>query len=708
MARFQLVASSQAGSIRASSPEPSAAHQRYRSPSPSAAAAAAAPAVGVVQPVARLRSVSPMSRIMYRTSSPQRTHGGPPLHQVVATHQAAGAALSAVTAVAAASMTATASAAAAVATAASVIAQPAPRVATPRRLSGVRVQGARAGGVVPVQGAPQEAPQHSGSSTVLGAAAFAQHSGKEEAAFAPLEPGVEVEVGSHRFRIIDVLGSGSYSTVWCAKLLEGQTKAGSNGEPIEDQEVALKDVECRTHAALRQALFEVQLLLGLERKVLLHDDGPKRSALRLPRCMTYKVHPGGRGWSVRTAMTRLPGEQLDAWLGRTAKAAASGCSSSGGDGLPTGQTLAPWTSHLQRGCAMASQLICQLGPTLDYLSTMAWHRDVNSHNIMVAHEAGGRLCSTDTGMQASFWLCDLGLAVDSQSWSDRGAGPAEDVGGAWRVTDIGGDCRYWPPGAWMLHCYGADYLAERAEYCEQYRNRLDVHGLGITAIEVLCGAALAAYREDPAGGPNSAVWSQLMDAWQDYRDTVGTWWEYIYSVFSEGGDFGPVHNYFTQNAVPDQTIRMLERLHQALCECIGVSDAATGRLLRVLVELTHYASTMDLQEACALLEEGGALQDTDMLRQAPAVIKEEEEGCLEEEEQEDFCKPQPTAAADDGNLCACGASEKDMLSLLTAAFKDGRPAPRMLSFSDRGVDHNSDHPGLEKALCTPLVAAPPG
>lgn len=276
----------------------------------------------------------------------------------------------------------------------------------------------------------------------------------------------------------------------------------------------------------------------------------------------------------------------------------------------------------------------------------------------------------------------------------------------------------------MLHCYGADYLAERSEFCTQYRTRLDIHGLGITAIEVLCASALAAYRAGAAGGPNSAVWAQLMEAWQDYRDTVGMWWEFIYSVFSEGGDFGPVHTWFTQNSVPDQTIQMLERLHQALCACLGVCDTATGKTLRVLVELTHSSSTMDLKEACALLEEGGALQDSDMLRQTPAVIKEEEEGSLEDEEAKDEegreappaatppCHSEAAEIADAESrrgIMESAQGIQETLSLLTAAFKEGRPSPRMLSFSDRGLEPSAECSGAGKAApCALLVAAPPG
>merc|ERR1719356_206318 len=188
-------------------------------------------------------------------------------------------------------------------------------------------------------------------------------------------------------------------------------------------------------------------------------------------------------------MSCLPGEQLELWLHGTSDSACASAATT------------PWTSHLRQGCAMADLLIRQLGPTLEMLAPLAWHRDVNSHNVLVS-DVPGHLGVDDGVSVASFWLCDLGLAVASESWvsdpAPPGTGGAEQ--GAWRVTDIGGDCRYWPASSWMVHCYGADYLASRQDFCRQYQTRLDVHGLGITAIEVICAVALAARGAGAAAG----------------------------------------------------------------------------------------------------------------------------------------------------------------------------------------------------------------
>merc|ERR1719162_863026 len=73
-----------------------------------------------------------------------------------------------------------------------------------------------------------------------------------------LGPGMEVALGEHLIRIIDALGSGSYSVVWRGEVI------GSSLPDLHGREVAVKDVLCRSNNLLRQSLFEVQLLLALE------------------------------------------------------------------------------------------------------------------------------------------------------------------------------------------------------------------------------------------------------------------------------------------------------------------------------------------------------------------------------------------------------------------------------------------------------------
>lgn len=253
---------------------------------------------------------------------------------------------------------------------------------------------------------------------------------------------------------------------------------------------------------------------------------------------------------------------------------------------------------------MAEAMVRQIGPTLERLAPLAWHRDVNSHNVLVSDRATGKLLNQepdDYGHGAQFWLIDLGLAVDSRSW----VASNDSQGGTWRVTDIGGDCRYWPASSWMVHLYGADFLAEREDFCRQYQWRLDSFGLGITAVELICSTALAARL---AGAPpvdcntvSEVCWARLLDAWQRYYDKAGNWWVEIYKVFSRGGDFRPVHAWLCEEQVADQVVSLMEDLREGLRACMEcATDEASARVLRIVAELIDEASEFELVQLCSM------------------------------------------------------------------------------------------------------------
>lgn len=285
---------------------------------------------------------------------------------------------------------------------------------------------------------------------------------------------------------------------------------------------------------------------------------------------------------------------------------------------------------------MARRLILQVGPTLEQLAPLAWHRDVNSHNLLVSDgTTNSLLAPDDAGDHADFALCDLGLAVDSQSWGT--------VDGAWRVTDIGGDCRYWPASSWMVHLYGAEYLATQEDFCRQYQSRLDIHGLGITAIEILCTVASAAR---VAGAPNEGyydgsvgnTWDRLLDAWELYHKTVGSWWEMIYSIFSVGGDFRPVHSWLVQECATDKVEAMIAELRGSLRECAdNIPCSATAAVMRVIADLTDERSSMELSDACRMLskyEESPYLSGRD----ADVMVASKVEAPLDEPSPEDTAR----------------------------------------------------------------------
>lgn len=406
-------------------------------------------------------------------------------------------------------------------------------------------------------------------------------------------------MGNQRFRILEALGRGSYSTVWRAETLDPLDGASLPvGEHADDWGVALKDVLCRSKEELHQSLFEVELLLALEQSMLLDGSNQQEQLLRFPRCIAYKVDPCVEGWRVRTVMARLPGEQLDMWIRRTATA-------------PTGirGDVRTWTSAIRGGCAMAERLVRQIAPILDRLAPMAWHRDVNSHNLLVSDVVTGDCLAPRLEQMAStvsFWLIDFGLAVDSRTWvSTTPAHKSE-----WCHAHISGDCRYWPVSSWMMHVFGAEYLEQRPDFLNQYHARLDIHGLGITAVELICAPALAARSagaprgEDPDKG---RCWDELLNAWQTYHDTVEHWSSKIYRVFREGGDFRPVHNWLVRENAVDQVIALMAELQRSLRACLGAvgSSSTTDRVLQVVAELIDETSRLQLADLPALLEPVG-------------------------------------------------------------------------------------------------------
>lgn len=382
--------------------------------------------------------------------------------------------------------------------------------------------------------------------------------------------GTEVAIGRYRFRCISVLGRGSFSEVWSGTIL--------NGPEGPHQEVALKDVACHSRADLEQALLEVALLERFQHLAVGALGRPP--VMRVPRYLAHKVDQRQSGWRVRLAMTRVPGESLDSFLRRPP---------------PTGQD---GRNCVRRGCVLAAQLILQLGPTLERIAPHAWHRDVNSRNVLLSDAIdGGRLRNSmdpdEMGTRASFWLIDFGLAVNSTTWQST-----------WPHADVAGDCRYWPPSSFLMSFYGPEETRAHAELCQQYQTRLDIAGLGFTALELLCSALLQAAN---AGAllPDSP-WRRLALAWERYREEVTRWHTMIFQVFSRGGDVGPLYRQLGQERVVDKVAAHIAKIRSLLRACgAGVENALTHSLPRVVAELIDEKSSMGLREAIEALVRDG-------------------------------------------------------------------------------------------------------
>jgi len=169
-----------------------------------------------------------------------------------------------------------------------------------------------------------------------------------------------------------------------------------------------------------------------------------------------------------------------------------------------------------KSCRFARELIVQLAPTFERISAFAYHRDVNSHNILV---------SGDDLMNLRFALVDFGLAVDMNKWQGP-PGPS-----SWHLVDIGGDCRYWPMSAWLQFECGWQEVAKYPQLLTEYRTQLDLHAMGITALQVL-----ATMCPHFTGEGLPVEIQELQSAWEQYWGDVTRFWRRLLDVFRHGGD----------------------------------------------------------------------------------------------------------------------------------------------------------------------------
>mmetsp|Transcript_59657 Transcript_59657/g.94721 ORF Transcript_59657/g.94721 Transcript_59657/m.94721 type:complete len:504 (-) Transcript_59657:328-1839(-) len=241
-----------------------------------------------------------------------------------------------------------------------------------------------------------------------------------------LQPGVEVSLGQYKFRILNLLGRGSFSAVWNAARLDG------------GGEVAIKETLCRSQQELQDAENEARILQMVG-----------SVALRISSfiaCETMPLHSGTT--SVRLAMAKVSGDTVGTFLQQRRK-----------------QWIGDSNFQFLEACSFTYELLAQLVPALDAISAVALHRDINTHNLLVSTACGSSV--------PQFSIIDFGLAVDVHSW------PTQHT-----KVPVAGDCRYWPVSSWYIFAHGGPKLTEMPSLVMEYRTQLDLHALGITALQV--------------------------------------------------------------------------------------------------------------------------------------------------------------------------------------------------------------------------------
>lgn len=372
-----------------------------------------------------------------------------------------------------------------------------------------------------------------------GVADVAENSSPDEAVVGDfageLRQGALIAIGGVLCQVTKPLGMGSFGVVW-AGIGEGRG------------DVAIKEIMCRSEVELARAEYEAELLQSLT------DQG----ACRLPLFVASQTACFDDGlFSLRVVMSRLHGDPLDKFL--------------------QDQALSPRASHVpveRQVCdafRFARCLVVQLAPTVASIAKIAYHRDVNAHNILVAASIPGEA-------EPQFGLVDFGLAVDAVRWMD--ASPT-NTGGAseWEFQDVGGDCRYWPTSAWRQFEVGCHELAGSSDLCLEYQTHLDLQGLGITAAQVLAemlpritmGPAASAVASDGLWKVqvDSGVWEGLqayLTAWDDYWQYATHYWSCLLQTFRTGGDWNALKNAFIEIGVHALISDSLYRLRLAISQ----------------------------------------------------------------------------------------------------------------------------------------------
>jgi len=300
-------------------------------------------------------------------------------------------------------------------------------------------------------------------------------------------------------------------------------------------------------------------------------------------------------------MGRVPGEPLDKFLREYRQYLDLELSSMSGDV----QVAAEEMRQATQACRFAHMLVLQLPPTMERISSLAYHRDVNAHNILisVSESSSGR-------NDPRYGLVDFGLAVDAAKWRGDAQNP-----GDWRHFDVGGDCRYWPASAWLQFEVGCYELAENPAMCLEYQTHLDLQGLGITALQVWSAMAYdwsAQKRSSrtmgevdirPSCDDTPEEVTVLLTAWGRYWKDATFFWQKLLDCFRNQGDQNALKGWCIAEGVHNAVGQHLADVRTALrmvCDACGTSrpTSLVGQqpLFEALLELISAGGTAGVHE----------------------------------------------------------------------------------------------------------------
>jgi len=357
-------------------------------------------------------------------------------------------------------------------------------------------------------------------------------------------PDTDLWIGGRLFRIGGPLGEGSFGAVWAAEADDGS-------------QAAVKEIVCKSDLELERAATEGQLLRFLDSSAMgACSPGVRHTALScLPSLVSSEaIETGTRTWRVRLAMSRVPGAPLEQFLAaapRTWAGREPRC-------------------QLAEACRYAGELLVQLAPALEHISSKVYHRDVSPRNILIKELT--RPGPRGPQSQPSFGLVDFGLAVDGGRWrSDESS------------SDLAGDGRYWPASAWFVFGHGTRELSKHPDLRHEYRTCLDVHALGITALR--CLMELTPGLPDMVLGASSAGWDAglgvampklqvLWVAWQRYWSDARSFWQPVYDAFNQGGDFETLKAAYARAGVHQVISADLCALRAALFQARAACESA--------------------------------------------------------------------------------------------------------------------------------------